>query len=282
MSKNKKSALITGVTGFIGSHLANFLKDRWELRGLARGVIKPVIPSIPFIKADITKIEDLKNIRRNFNPETVFHLAALTKRRYLNTPRKEYMKVNVAGTENVFKAFPASKVIYTSTCGVRYSSRHPYFETKSLAGKICLDYSNGMIARLTNVYGEGKTGGVLSVFIDCALRNEDLPLHNGQIRDFISVMDVSRALELLAEKGECRKIYEVCFGEGTAISWLAEKVIEFTSSKSSIQLTTKPKRDVVGDIKPLKELGFTPKYSFEDFIKKVCEDTMKKKAAEKS
>ena len=114
-----------------------------------------------------------------------------------------YFRVNTLGTENVLKAARkiGAKVVFTSTAAVYTNSMHPYVESKRKAEKLCERYG-AVVARLFNVYGEGKEGGVIETFVKRALVGHPLIVNSGQVRDFIYVDDVCRALWLLARKTE--------------------------------------------------------------------------------
>lgn len=250
------------------------LKGAGEVQGIARGITDPLFPLVYFSRVDITKKHMLNELSRKYDPDVIFHLAAMCKRRYPDSSMQDYIKVNVYGTKNLIQSFPEAKVIYASTCGVKKLDNHPYFLTKKVGENLALNNKNVAVARLTNVYGTGKNGGVLSIFIDSAVKNKNLSLHTNQVRDFVGVEDVCRALEVLALKGELGEIYEVGSGQGTSIDWVAERVITLTKSKSKISSITVPKQIVVADVKKLENLGFNPKCSFESFVWRKCNEEL--------
>ena len=86
---NKKTAFITGITGMVGSHLADYLLKNtdWEVRGLCRwrspfDNIKHLIPRIErkdridLLYGDINDYVSIENALEISKPEFVFHLAA--------------------------------------------------------------------------------------------------------------------------------------------------------------------------------------------------------------
>ena len=121
--------LVTGGTGFTGSHLVRRLLDRGhdvvcldnqpglfadELRGLGAEVV-------------IGSVTDADLVRRSSRGvEVVHHLAAAF--RQLNVPKSVYREVNVEGTRNVLEAARASdvrRVVYCSTQGVHGHVMNP-------------------------------------------------------------------------------------------------------------------------------------------------------------
>ena len=79
-----KRALITGITGMDGSHLADFLLlKNYEVFGLIRKVptpnfnnIKNILKDITIFEGDLTDQNTLKKALEEFNPDEVYNLAA--------------------------------------------------------------------------------------------------------------------------------------------------------------------------------------------------------------
>ena len=177
--------LVTGGTGFTGSHLVRRLLDRGhdvvcldnqpglfadELRGLGAEVV-------------IGSVTDADLVRRSSRGvEVVHHLAAAF--RQLNVPKSVYREVNVEGTRNVLEAARASdvrRVVYCSTQGVHGHVMNPpgdenspiapedyYQQTKYEGELVCAEYSDaGMdiaIVRPTAIYGPGDPGRFLLLY----------------------------------------------------------------------------------------------------------------------
>lgn len=107
----KRRVLITGHTGFKGSHLAYYLgKLGAELLGVALEpeekpnhweLLKPEIDSRFF---DVRDADRLEKVFRSFRPEIVFHLAAQALVRPSYADPAETFAVNVGGTVNVLEA----------------------------------------------------------------------------------------------------------------------------------------------------------------------------------
>ena len=95
-------ALVTGATGFIGSHLCEeLIKKGYEVTCLSRSSsnLKWIENlSVRIIKGDCTHPESLNALSGDFN--YVFHLAGLTK----STSADEFFFVNAKGTENLIRA----------------------------------------------------------------------------------------------------------------------------------------------------------------------------------
>src|SRR3990170_9009475 len=80
-----KKVLITGISGFAGSHLAEFLatKRKYSVSGTylleeSIGNISGLKNKIKLVKVDLTKEKGVNGLIRSTEPDYVFHLAALT------------------------------------------------------------------------------------------------------------------------------------------------------------------------------------------------------------
>lgn len=119
----KKKILITGITGFVGSHLADFIIDnkfdvqiyglkRWHLSNLKH--IKHIINNIILYDCDITDPISTRKVLEEINPDKIFHCAAesFVSPSWMHPNR--YMSVNYNGTLNLLEALNimGSKAIF--------------------------------------------------------------------------------------------------------------------------------------------------------------------------
>ena len=88
----KKNILITGSSGFVGSRLAYFLKDKYNL----------FLPT--HSELDVSCEEAVKQYMEDHRPEIVIHCAALSNTWYCEQHPEESHKYNVQGTVKVAKA----------------------------------------------------------------------------------------------------------------------------------------------------------------------------------
>ena len=177
--------LVTGGTGFTGSHLVRRL--------IGRGDEVVCLDNQPGLFADelrelgaevvIGSVTDAELVRRSAaGAEVVHHLAAAF--RQLNVPKSVYRDVNVGGTRIVLDAARdagARRVVYCSTQGVHGHVGHPpgdedspiapedyYQQTKYEGEEVCAEYSaEGMdisIVRPTAIYGPGDPGRFLLLY----------------------------------------------------------------------------------------------------------------------
>ena len=105
--------LITGIDGFTGEHLANYLKDDFEIFGTSLNKNGNNI-----FKCDITKKEQIQDIVEKLKPEYIIHLAAISYA--AEDDRLSYYNVNVLGSENLINSinYDVKKIIIASSATV--------------------------------------------------------------------------------------------------------------------------------------------------------------------
>ena len=168
--------LVTGGTGFIGSHLVDTLVSKGEdIRVLVREtskVEKLKNLGVDFVYGDVTDKNTLKGIARDV--DVVYHLAG--KVGEWGVPDSEFIKINIKGTENILNASLEAEInhfIFCSTPGVLGLTGYPeakedlpynphgiYEKTKCEAEKLAIRFyeEKGLpmtIIRPDFVYGPG-------------------------------------------------------------------------------------------------------------------------------
>ena len=109
--------LITGITGFVGSHLADLALEknckifglkRWNLSRMRN--VKHLIDKINWIDCDITDPVSVKKAIEKANPDKIFHLAAESFVSPSWDHPSHYMDVNYKGTVNILEAIRELKI----------------------------------------------------------------------------------------------------------------------------------------------------------------------------
>ncbi len=284
--------LVTGGTGFIGSHLCKELVQRgYQVFVLSHSGRTDNIKSLLSQKefhlqvGDIRDLTMVSNAIKNYNIKVVFHLAAqLPNDGSLSNPFL-YFDTNAKGTLNMLEAAylnGVEKFIYASTMSV-YSEppkylpvdeNHPVepstiYGVAKLTGELCCKiYSKTMgivVLRYSGAYGRGerKTNAMFR-FVIQALASEPLTIYGDgtQTTDFVYIDDVIQGTLLAWEKNK-PGVYNIGSGEEISIRELAERVVDLTNSKSEVVLagreTERPFRFFLDIKKPRKVLGYSPR-----------------------
>lgn len=109
--------LITGITGFMGSHLADFALEknytvygfkRWNLSRMRN--VRHIVDKINWIDCDITDSVSVKNALESCIPDKIFHLAAESFVSPSWDHPSHYMDVNYKGTVNLFEGLKSLKI----------------------------------------------------------------------------------------------------------------------------------------------------------------------------
>lgn len=249
--------VITGGSGFIGSHLADLLIELKHevivIDNLSIGRIENIShllenPNFTFLKADIVDFDSIESIFKNI--DWVFHLAALADIVPSIENPKEYYLANVNGTFNVLQAckkHKVKKIIYTasSSCyGIpdeyptketaQIQPQYPYALTKNIGEQLvmhwCQLYNLPAISlRFFNVYGprartSGTYGAVFGVFLSQKLAKKPYTIvgDGTQTRDFTFVSDIISAIHIAAKSNVSGKIINIGSNNTYSINYLVE------------------------------------------------------------
>lgn len=263
--------LITGGSGFIGSHLAEELLVRGNqvsiIDNLSTGVsanLAKIEGNISFMKGSI--LDQVLIDQMVAESDFVVHLAAsLGVFNIVNHPL-DSLRTNLKGTEIVLEASDkhSKPVLIASTSeiygknnkvplseeddriiGHPLKSRWSYSEAKAVDESLGYFYylENKLpvrIVRFFNTVGPrqvGHYGMVVPRFVSSALKNEPIEVYGSgeQIRCFCHVDDAVRALLLVMESEQAvGQVFNVGNNQQISIMDLAKKVIELTNSKSEI------------------------------------------------
>ncbi len=298
--------LITGVAGFIGSHLAErFLEEGFYVIGMDN-----FLTGSPDNIAHLFGKKNFRFIHYNVvnyiyveGPvDLVVHLACpASPVDYMNHPIHT-MKVDSLGTLNTlgFAKLKSSRYVFASSSEVYGSAQvHPqsedywgyvnpvgprsvYDEAKRFSEALCMAYhrEHGLdvrIARIFNTYGprmRRKDGRVIPTFIEKALSGEPLPIYGdgSQTRSFCYIDDLVEGLfRLSVREGIAGTVVNLGNPEEVSILELAKRVVELSGSSSKIEFL--PPRDDdpprrCPDISKAKSLlEWFPKVSLEEGLK---------------
>ena len=237
------TAFITGISGFVGTHLSRHLMDAgWHIVGY--DLAHPGF-DVDFFKGDICDKAGLLHALADARPDIVFHLAGIIKS---NTP-DTYYQAHVLGTVDLLDTvmecglqpvvlIASSSAVYGSGLGRRPITENftprpaTHYGVSKLAQELAaLHYFTAfglpvIVVRAFNLLGPGLSPvlacSAFAMQIAQAERSgKPSTISTGNLssrRDFLDVRDAVRVYALLAEKGQAGQAYNVASGQATAIS----------------------------------------------------------------
>jgi len=216
-------AAVTGVTGFIGGHLAGELTRRgWRLRVLARSM--PKFPGLSGPPAEVVQgsLSDPSALRDLVaGADAIVHLAGAIKGRN----RNDFMAANAEGTAALAAAWrahaPDARLIYLSSMAAREPGLSHYAASKHAAEERLASIAAGAdwsILRPAAVYGPGDRE-TLRIFRAASAPFQPM-LNGGDARlTLIHVADLVRAVAALLAAGPAGACHEVTDARHDGYSW---------------------------------------------------------------
>ena len=244
--------LVTGGTGFLGSHLVGSLKALGAELYLCVRKQADTFPMDPLradfclLPGDLCDFHWVKEAVREARPEVVFHLAAAGVNPGAAAPHT-VVETNVMATLNLLEAVrdrDLARFVYVGS-GFEYGGgvklredqalapTGVYAASKAAGGLLCQAYhrAHGLPAvmlRPFTPYGPGeRRDRLIPHVILCALQSRDIPMTGGeQERDFVYVDDVIQGLLLaVSVPGAVGATINLCSGVGTPIRQAVEQIL---------------------------------------------------------
>jgi UDP-glucose 4-epimerase len=311
-------ALVSGGSGFIGSHLVDALLDRGDevvaVDNLSTGRRSNLEAALErgarLIEEDIRDGDVMKKLFDSEQPEIVFHLAAQMDVR-VSTARPSYdAEINVLGTLNLLEAARQSDVrrfVFTSTGGAIYGEADelpaaedspirpeaPYGQAKFAAEGYCELYRrlhglSTVSLRLGNVYGPRQDpfgeAGVIAIFCGKLLEGGRPTVFGDgkQTRDYIYVRDVVDAA-LIVAANDIHGAYNVGRGVETSVLELIDILAEHGNVQVEPEFApARPGevlRNAIDPSKAKQELGFEAKVGLSEGLRTTLDSFRAESAA---
>ncbi len=281
-------ALITGITGFVGSHLAEYLLSlgtievfgtfRWRSR---TENIEHIKTKIKLFECDAKDAVSMREVIKKVRPERIYHLAAQSYVPMSWVAPAETLITNIISQVNLFEAVRAEDIDCriqvagsSEEYGLVFPNELPIRETNPLrpispygVSKVAQDLlgyqyfkSYGMFIVRTRAFNHtGPRRG--EVFATSNFAKQIAEIEKGKkepviyvgnleaVRDFTDVRDTVVGYYLSLEKGEKGEVYNICSGQCYKLREVLEILLSLTAKE--IEIKVDPKRMRPSDVELL-------------------------------
>lgn len=268
-----KKALITGIAGFVGSHLAELLlSNDYEVYGLARSRsrrdhIESISNDLHLEDADLLDSHSLYTTILRIKPDYIFHLAAQSFVPTSWVSPSVTLEVNIVGSANLFEAVRQAGIdpIIQIACsseeyGLVHEDELPIKETNPLrplspyaVSKVAMDYLGYQYfqsykVRIVRTRGFNHTGPRRGeTFAESNFAKQIALIEKGKQqpilwvgnlearRDYTDVRDMVRGYLLAVEKCDPGDVYNICTGKAPKIGDMLNLLLSFSKAKVTIK-----------------------------------------------
>jgi len=299
-----KKILITGISGFIGNSLKEFIArtlPSFEVYGIDSALTKS---TKRYFKRDLNDRKSIKTIIEKVSPKYIFHLAGLTNKK----DHRKLVSANILPTYNLLDSLldlknvktrviiPGSAAEYgrVSQKNMPVKETHPlepinfYGYVKMyqtlLALSFCEKGLDVVVGRIFNAIGWGSPKGLAMG----SFANQVSLIEKGKRRviagvrdlsskrDYLDIRDICSALVAIAKKGNSGEIYNICYGESHGIEKMLNSLIKMSNcNKYKIKFSPKSSpevKDIVGSNKKIKRgTGWNPKVKIFEGLKNTLD-----------
>lgn len=266
--------LITGISGFVGSHLAEYYlkQPHHEVFGTIkwRSNLENIInfrDKLKLYECDVKDAFAVKTVLAAIKPEYIFHLAAQSYVPFSWRAPQETLTNNIIGEVNLFEAIrelqiePLVHIAGSSEeYGMVYPEEIPIKETNPLrplspyaVSKVAQDllghqYFKSYGLKIIRTRAFNHTGPRRpEVFVTSSFAKQLIEIEKGKrepkmyvgnlnaVRDFTDVRDIVRAYALTLQKGTPGEVYNIASGKGLKIKDLLDKLIKLSGVDLTIE-----------------------------------------------
>lgn len=304
-----KTVFVTGATGLMGSWLVKaLLEQEAEVVGLVRDqtpksmlVREGLIRRISVVNGELESLATMRRAIAEYQPHTVFHLAAQPLVQVAKLDPVGTLRANVAGTWNVLEAcrlagksnvvVASSDKAYGANLNLPYretfplQGRYPYDVSKSCADLVTQMYSatygvKTAIARCGNLFGGGDLNFSRTIpgAIQATLAGERFVIRSDGkfVRDFLYVKDAADSYLALGEHlAEDESLSGEAFNFSIGLRFtvldvvaMVLKLMNRTDLEPVIQnnASSEIREQYLDSTKARERLGWRPKYAMEEAL----------------
>lgn len=255
-----KKILVTGASGFIGTHLCEYLiLNGHDVCALTHKKTDLFMPEQQ-ISVDIEDEKGLSEALENFQPDVIVHLAAIASPIHGNI--LDLYRVNLCGTENLFKAADAclpssTKIILASTAGVygaqkseHLSEELPFNPTNhysiskmntEILSRQYADSLNIQIIRPFNIVGRGQSNMFLIPKLVESFRSKNSKIVLGNIDAVRDYVDIDYCIQVISKLIFSDKLIlpaiNICSGQGYSCRDVINTLEELTDQHPEIEVS---------------------------------------------
>lgn len=281
-----KTALITGITGFVGSHLTELLlAEGFEVVGTTRprspmDNVEHLLDRVKVVDAELLDPHSMDSLLQQIKPHYIFHFAAQSfVKSSWNSPATT-MEINVIGSVHLFEAvrrLDNDAVVQIAGSSEEYGrikkNEMPVTEENPLrplspyaVSKVAMDYlgyqyyeSYGM--RIIRTRGFNHTGPRRGdVFAESTFAKQIALIEKGKqqpvikvgnletARDYTDVRDMVRAYYLSVQKCDPGEIYNIATGKAWSIKQVLDMLLAISPMKNKIKIEEDPERMRPSDV----------------------------------
>ncbi|HYZ91754.1 MAG TPA: GDP-mannose 4,6-dehydratase [Actinomycetota bacterium] len=305
---SESRVLVTGASGFIGSHLTR----RLVVEGADVHALTPAVSSvypgrlldlrdkITLHEANITDRSAMDDLAKTVRPNVVFHLAAYTHVGKSWQRVDECVQTNVQGTVSLLKALEPvgyERFINTGTSEIygdievpfredaQVNPCSPYSVSKYAAERFCRMFHQGhgwpiVLVRPFNAYGPAQSPDrIVPETIVRALRKQEMKTTSGrQTREFNYVEDLADGfVKLATTPGIEGELFNLGCGSDVAIRDVVTMILELMGNPIEAQIGALPDRPTEiwrmysDNTRARERLGWEPKHTLREGLEKTIQ-----------
>ncbi len=308
-----KNILITGGAGFIGSNFINYILsagndvrvvnlDKLTYAGNLENLkLSEMNKNYTFVKGDICNSELVDYLFKKYDINYLINFAAETHVDRSIFGSEVFFTTNVIGTNVLLEASKRYKIekyiqistdevygslgpegLFTETSPITTNS--PYSSSKAAGDLMAMSFHHTyevpvVVTRCSNNYGPYQfPEKLIPLMIINGLNNRKLPVYGDglNVRDWISVSDHSKAIEIVLEKGKPGQIYNIGAGKEMKNIEIVKLILKFLDKPENLIefVPDRPGHDwryAIDSSKIQNELGWKPIDNFNNAIQKTIE-----------